>query len=184
MSGRLPDLRQAGRHWLLAVAAALVLLALGVAMIAVTGFDGLYGQDAFAYHDRAQEIAASVQARRIPPPALFPDGYPTVVAAFILLGAPAASSAQVTSLVAGMVVVLLTFLLARDLLVEAGHDRQGAGQAGVVAALIMAMSGQMWQWSIAVMGDTAALAWGLLACWGIVRYGAALRSPRPGRPTL
>jgi hypothetical protein len=184
MSGRLPNLHQTGRHWALAGAAALMLLTLAVAAIVVAGFDGLYGQDAFTYHDRAQEIAASIRARHVPPPALFPDGYPTVVAVLVLLGAPAALAAQLTSLVAGVLVVLLTFLLGRDLLIAADHDPRAAGQVGVLAALIMAASGQMLQWSITVMGDTVALAWALLACWAIIRYGRTLRNPRHGTPTL
>jgi hypothetical protein len=73
-------------------------------------------------------------------------------------------------------VVLFTFALARDLLVQQGWSLQAARWVAMVASLLAATSGQLWQWSISVMADTSALFWATLAAWTLVRYATSRRA--------
>ena len=152
-------------------------LALQWGFILGRGFDGLYGQDAFAYYDYALQIWENVRYLRPPPPFYWPLGYPALVAALFSLVGSSPLAGQLVSSLAGAGVVLLSYLLARDLLVREGLPVGIARWAGVVASLLVATSGQLWQWSIAVMADAPALFWATLAAWALVRYGRTWRLP-------
>src|SRR4029453_16931673 len=81
------------------------------------GFDGLYGQDAYAYFDYATGPLRQALIGRTQLPAFFwPPGYPLLVAlaSFGLGRVPAAG--QVVSLLMGALVPVMTALLARELL--------------------------------------------------------------------
>jgi 4-amino-4-deoxy-L-arabinose transferase-like glycosyltransferase len=150
-------------------AAAGLLLALDIALIATTGFDGLYGQDAFAFHDRAVELAGALRGGGLTP-FLFPSGYPALVALVAELGPSPVVAGQAVSVVAAVAVVLLSGAAAREVGAAAGFRDRVAAVIGATAALITAMSAQLWQWSVTVMSDTTALAWAALAGWATVRY--------------
>ena len=63
------------RRWLLFLPGLVVLFAAGM-LIVVNRFDGLYGQDAYAYFDYA---TVSLYQRWYPPPPFFwPPGYPCI----------------------------------------------------------------------------------------------------------
>ncbi|MDX1621344.1 MAG: glycosyltransferase family 39 protein [Nitriliruptorales bacterium] len=155
----------ASRWWLLLFVG--LALGLDLLLVLVRRFDGLYGQDAFAYLGRAEEIG------RFPgvelPPFVFGDGYPAVVAALDLVAPSTVVAAQIVSIAAGVGVVLLTFAIARDSAALLGASR--ADRAGLLGAAISLVSAQRWQWSVAVMSDTTALALGAMALWSALRFG-------------
>ena len=162
-------------------------------------FDGLYGQDPFAYYDYATgPLRLALQQLAPPPPFYWPPGYPLLVAlaSFALGARPLAG--QLVSLLAGALVPLCTALLAREVW-PATPDRGRGGSMtrprGVapvppsatrsgrvidpplpaygpfVAGLLMAYCGQLWQSSIVVMSDTTGLAAATAGIWALVRYG-------------
>ncbi|HYW88760.1 MAG TPA: glycosyltransferase family 39 protein [Chloroflexota bacterium] len=157
-----------GRGDILALLPLLVLVPT-VGFIAWRRFDGLYGQDSFAYFDYALGPLRSALAAREPlPPFFWPPGYPVLVAlASALVGDLAG---QEVSLLLGACVPLLTALLARELWPE-------QPRVPLVAGLLVALCGQLWQSSMVVMADTTGLAMATLSAWAIVRYA---RQPHLG----
>lgn len=142
--------------WLGWTTAALVVR---VASARIGGFDGLFGQDAWAYLGRARELAADISGLRWPSNEFFwPSGYPAVVAVASLVGATAQAWAQWVPLLLGAVSVPLCGALAEALFVGSGH----------VAAAAMLLSGQHILSSTAAMSDVPALFWLLLAAWAMV----------------
>jgi 4-amino-4-deoxy-L-arabinose transferase-like glycosyltransferase len=142
------------------------LLVLGpvAALVGLGHFDGLSSQDSYAYFDYAVGPLrqAVLAGQLVPPPAFFwPPGYPMVVALGSLAIGPAAG--QLTSLVMGALVPVLTSLLARELVPD---EPVVALLAGVVAAVC----GQLWQSSAVVMSDTTSLALATLGAYGVARY--------------
>lgn len=145
-------------------------LALYWGTILTRRFDGLYGQDAFAYYTYALRMWERVGALTLPPPFHWPVGYPALIAAGFLLTGFSPLAGQLVSSLAGAGVVLLTSLLAHELLVQERLPAADARRAAVLAGLLAAACGQLWQWSITVMADTPALCWATLAAWALVRY--------------
>lgn len=164
------------RGWLLAGPALLALI-LYWGVILGRQFDGLYGQDAFAYYDYAQQLWERIGRGMPPAPFHWPIGYPALTAALFTLTGRSPLAGQIVSSLAGAGIVLLTAALARDLLTQARVADAEARWVALVAGLLAAGCGQLWQWSITVMSDTAALLWATLAAWAIVRYGATRASP-------
>ena len=65
----------------------LPILLVGVAVL--PRFDGLYGQDPFAYYDYATgPLRSALLALQLPPPFTWPPGYPLLVALASFLGHP------------------------------------------------------------------------------------------------
>src|SRR3954469_25061427 len=54
-------------------------LLLRLALVLPTHFDGLYGQDAYAYYDYAQDLRTSLQTDTALKPFFWPLGYPTLL---------------------------------------------------------------------------------------------------------
>jgi hypothetical protein len=128
------------------------------------GFDGLYGQDAYAYFDYATQSVRHSILNGTPLEAFFwPPGYPILVALASLAIGPVPLAGQVISLVMGALVPVLTVLLVRELLPD---DPPAALLAGMVAAV----SGQLWQSSIVVMADTTGLALATFSAYALLRY--------------
>lgn len=135
-------------------------LALRLALTA--GFDGLYGQDAYAYYNYAQTLRQALGQSGELAPFFWPLGYPALLAlGFALVGA-SALTAQAISLLLGALIAPLVYLLARQV---------GAGRPGALAAgLIMALCGQAIQSSIVVMADIPALFWATLSAVALFHY--------------
>ena len=144
---------------------ALTALCLRILIIHQTGFEGLYGQDPFAYLDYANAFRAAVAQGQWPPPFFWPIGYPALVAAFSVFG-PAALVAQLISVVSSTLIVVLTFQITRDVLGDQPH----ALAASTFAALIVALAGQMLISSISSMSDEVSLFWATLSAFGLMRY--------------
>ncbi|MBC7812670.1 MAG: phospholipid carrier-dependent glycosyltransferase, partial [Burkholderiales bacterium] len=133
-------------------------LALRLIYVIPAGFDGLYGQDPFAYYD----FAAAVRTGQSPAPLFWPLGYPALlVASFIPFG-PSAAAGQIASLTLGALLSVLVYVLARQL----GIGRQGA----IIAGVLMAICGQAVQSSLVLMADIPALAWATISALSLRRY--------------
>ena len=136
-----------------------LLLRVGVA--AAYHFDGLYGQDPFAYYDFASALAQG----HAPGVFFWPLGYPALLAAGFWLFGISAASAQGISLLLGALLSPLVYALARQM--ESG--RIGA----FVAGLLMAVCGQALQSSLVVMADIPALTWTTISALCLWRYKQA-----------
>src|SRR5689334_7853123 len=105
------------------------------AVVAITsrGFDGLYGQDAFAYTDYALgPLRTALAAGRLPPPFFWPPGYPIAIAA--------TGSGQLVAVVAGAAVPVLTALL---VLASAPVPGRAATATAWLAGGVAAVAGQL-----------------------------------------
>ncbi len=160
-----------------------------VGMAVLPRFDGLYGQDPFAYYDYATgPLRSALLALQLPPPFTWPPGYPLLVAlvSFVLGTVPQAG--QAVSLLAGALVLIFTALLAHEVWrVEGGgwsgppstlHPPLSTLFVPLLAGLLAALVGQLWQSSVVVMADTTGLASATIGMWALARYGRK-DSPRP-----
>ncbi|MBV9578880.1 MAG: glycosyltransferase family 39 protein, partial [Chloroflexi bacterium] len=165
-SNRLTATRLPLQHAVPALAVALgLLLAIGAGAIAATrGFDGLYGQDAYAYFDYSTaSVRQSLLHLARLEPFFWPPGYPLVVALASLVLGPVALAGQLVSLLMGALVPLFTVLLVRELWPD-------DVALALLAGALVAVCGQLWQSSVVVMADTTGLALATLSAVALVRY--------------
>lgn len=163
--------------WLLPGVALLLLLPVGC-LILSNGFNGLYGQDAYAYFDYATgPLRESLRAPAPFPPFQWPPGYPLLIAllSFVVGAAPAAG--QLVSLASGALAPVFTALLAKEIGVFGkasqidGRPATAASYVVALAGLFVALNGHLWQPSLVVMSDATALAAGTAGMWALARYG-------------
>ncbi len=163
---------------LAASALGLVVAVPGLLLLAAFRFDGLYGQDSFAYVDYAMgPLRAALLALEPPPPFTWPPGYPLVVAAAAMVTGPAAWVGVAVSLVAGALVPVLVALLAYRLMPvihPEAADRQRV-VVSLLAGLVAATAGQLWQSSVVAMSDTLGVAVVAAAAWAVCSYAATGR---------
>ena len=162
--------------------ACLGLLALALlfrlAVRAAFPFDGLYGQDAYAYYDYAAGLRIDLLHGRPPAPFFWPLGYPLHVAAMMIVLGEQPMAGQVISLLTGASIAPLAFLVAREAVRSSSLARvpsQGV-LAGLVAGLIVAVGGQLTISSLSIMSDAVGLAWATASAWLVLRYA---RTQRP-----
>ncbi len=128
-------------------------------------FDGLYGQDAYAYYNYAiGDLRDFLITGESFPVFFWPPGYPLLVTLTSFLVGPTPLAGQIVSLAAAILIPFSTYLLAKEL---RPHDKHTPYLAGI----LVAFTGQLWQSSIVVMSDTTALALGTLGVWAVARYG-------------
>lgn len=128
-------------------------------------FDGLYGQDAYAYYGYGTGVLREFLANGAPFPAFFwPPGYPLGLALLSLVAGPTPLIGQIVSLTAAALTPLFTYLLAREL-------RPQDEWVPFVAALLVALNGQLWQSAVVVMADTTGLMFATLGMWAVARFG-------------
>lgn len=161
-------------RWVLLLPALLVAGSATVA-VALTGFDGLYGQDSFAYFSYATDALRESLLHLHPWPAFFwPPGYPLLVAVISLLAGRVPLAGQIVSVGAGAAVAIFTGLLASELVVQKRADGLKTGfhrlPVPLLAGLIVAVTGQLLQSSIVVMSDTLGLAAATAGAWAFARY--------------
>lgn len=159
------------RRWTVLHGALLaLLLVLPAAGLTVQrGFDGLYGQDAYAYFDYATASVRQSILHLAPLEAFFwPPGYPLLVALASFALGPIPLAGQVVSLLMGALVPVFTALLVREIW---PLDIPLA----VLTGALVAMCGQLWQSSIVVMADTTGLALATLGAWAVARYAGTDR---------
>ncbi|HEX8967909.1 MAG TPA: glycosyltransferase family 39 protein [Chloroflexota bacterium] len=147
-------------------ALALLVIVPASAIAASRGFDGLYGQDAYAYFDYASGPVRQSILHLAPLEAFFwPPGYPVLVALASLVIGPVPLAGQIVSLVMGGLVAVLTARLAREVW-------PGDPARALVAGLSVGVSGQLWQSSLVVMADTTGLALATFSALALVRYAS------------
>src|SRR4029077_16594124 len=146
-----------------------------LAIIAFTHFDGLYGQDSFAYfHYATGPLRLALAYGQLPPPFFWPPGYPLLVAAMSGVVGVAPIAGQVVSIAAGAAVPAFTILLAREL----GTDERARWPVApprwlpvsFLAGLVVAVAGSLPQSSLVVMADTLGLAAATAGAWALARY--------------
>jgi hypothetical protein len=121
-----------------------------------TGFDGFYGQDAYAYSDFARNLALGQ-----PPGELFwPVGYPLILGVgYALFGF---AIGQAINILFGVCLSPLVYILSRQL----AFDRW----SGVAAGLLIAFCGQAVQSSLVVMADISALFLATLSAVALLQH--------------
>src|SRR4051812_39618558 len=155
------------------------LLIAGVAVAAALAarlawpFDGLYGQDAFAYFRYARVLWPWVLRGEPLPIYYWPAGYPLLVALVLPLFGGGSAAGQAVSIAAVAVAAGCTFLLSRELL----PDAPGGRLAAWVAGLAVALCGDALRAGLVTMSDALALAGCTAAIWALARY----RRSRRGR---
>jgi hypothetical protein len=135
--------------------ALLFLTALLVRLWLRGSFDGLYGQDAFAYYDFAQALRTSLNDGSRPGPFFWPLGFPALLMAAHALFGTSSTTSQTVCILMGALLPVLVYMLSRQL----GGERFGSLAAG----LLMAVCGQAIQSSIVIMADIPALFWATLS---------------------
>jgi 4-amino-4-deoxy-L-arabinose transferase-like glycosyltransferase len=162
-------------------------LSLRLAAIIFWPFDGLYGQDSFAYLQQAVAITENLPKGEPPPPDFFwPNGYPLLVAFFILFLGQTAQAGQLASLLCGAMLSPLAYCLSQALwlnkqqgdkrsIPEIAHRETRnltSHRAGIVASFIIAVAGQPILSSVVIMSDIPALFWATLSIWLVVCAGS------------
>lgn len=149
-------------EWGLILLLFLASLGLRVWIVAPTGFNGLYGQDAFAYYDFAGQLRQLPQGGQLSTNFFWPLGYPVLlVAGFAVFGTQALVG-QMLSMILGAALTPMVYILTRQL----GSKRSGA----LLAAWIMTLCGQALQSSLVLMSDIPALAWAALSAICLLHY--------------
>lgn len=162
-----------------------------VGLAVLPRFDGLYGQDPYAYYDYATGLLRQALLQfQPPPPFTWPPGYPLLVALASLWLGTTPLAGQITSLLAAALVPVFTALLASevwsrslDRVLESPEAGSWGHRSGdhlsritfhavpLLAGLLAALTGQLWQSSVVVMADTTGLAAATLGMWALARYG-------------
>ena len=165
--GTLPTLD--GRRIDLALAIGLIATAvvLRLTVLAVHPFDGLYGQDAYAYYDYARQLFGAIRGGALNGPFYWPLGYPLLVAPLFFITGISPLAGQIVSLITGALIAPLAYLIAREVF---RGDEIGGRRAGLAAGLVIATSGQLMQSSIVVMSDAPALFWATFSLWALLRF--------------
>jgi hypothetical protein len=133
-----------------------------LALMGGTGFDGLYGQDSFAYYDFAQGLHNGLLNGDIPSGFFWPVGYPALlVIAFTLFGQSIGVAQAFTLLVSALLGPLMYAILR-----QLGTQRLAACAGG----LTIIVCGQLNQSSLVVMSDVPALFWGMLSLWYLLKH--------------
>ena len=141
----------------------IVALFVRLAVVAIWQFDGLYGQDAFAYFQQAVAITERLPQGRLPPTDFFwPNGFPLLAALVMLALGKSVLAAQFVNLLCGAALAPLVYGLSRELFPARGYT------VGIVSGLVIAIAGQPILSSVVIMADMLALFWATLAAWLLV----------------
>lgn len=151
-------------RWFVPLCLLLLALAARGGLLLLHSFDGLYGQDAYAYYQYARELRAALLHLQFPPPFWWSLGYPSLLNAGFALGGVNITAAQMITLLCGALAAPFAFALAY----EAAPVQKTA--AGWVAGLLCAFGGQLVQSSVVVMTDAPALMFATLGGWLLLRY--------------
>jgi hypothetical protein len=142
-------------------------------VIVVWRFNGLYGQDPFAYYDFGVGPLRHSLLEGVPLTAMFwPLGYPVLITLTSFVLGPVTAAAQIVNVLAGAATVCFTYLLGRDLLLQAGASPRLSRRAGTIGALLLGVTGRVVESNVLIMADSVALATATLSAWAI---GALVR---------
>ncbi len=145
-----------------------VALLIRVAFAALHDFDGAYGQDAWAYIERAFRLRATGFALQpFDPGYTLPVLFAFMIASMMAVVGPVVGAGQAVAIVAGSLTAPIMAALTRALFPRAHRS------AAWIAAGLVAFSGQHVTWSIAAMSDAPA------ALFVAVSMLALARAQRP-----
>jgi 4-amino-4-deoxy-L-arabinose transferase-like glycosyltransferase len=131
---------------------------LRLTIISLTEFDGLYGQDAYAYYD----FAASLSEGHLTPDFFWPLGYPVLLALGFKLFGAYATAGQLTNVLLGALLSPLVYTLTRQ---------TGGGKfSALLAGTLMLLCGQALQSSLVLMADIPALFWAVLSAVSLWKH--------------
>jgi hypothetical protein len=134
-------------------------------------FDGLYGQDPYAYFDYGVgTLRHSLLHGAAIAPMVWPLGFPLPVTLASLVVGTSAAAGQSVSLGAAAAAVLLTYLFGRDLFIWSGLQPRPARWAAAAGALLLAATGWMLESAVMIMPDSLAVATSVLSAWALVRW--------------
>ncbi len=157
-----PKLGQTRIELLLVTSLFVISLSLRLATVLPTHFDGLYGQDAYAYYDYAQQLNLDLRTGAALKPFFWPLGYPAILTIALSIGGNTPTIAQSVSILLGAALTPLIYILARQI----GLNRC----VSIVAAAIMTVCGQALQSSLVIMSDIPALFWATLSAILLTSY--------------
>ncbi len=132
-------------------------------VVALTHFDGLYGQDAFAYLEYTKQILAL----HLVGPFYWPLGYPAVAALFALIFHNPVIGAQAVSIILGAALTPLVYLIAGEVFDILACENPASFK--IIAAFVTAVSGQLLHSSIVIMSDVPALFCATLSAYSLIR---------------
>ncbi len=140
-------------------------------------FDGLYGQDPYAYYDYGGRIQNLMLHGQGLGHLYYPLGYPILVALSFFVGGLQPLSPQLASILCGAGTTVLAGLITIEIARAIGITQRFAWVGGFLTWATLTVSGQVIQSSIVIMSDMPALFWGTLSAWALVSYGRT-RKPR------
>lgn len=149
-------------HILTALLLFILALIIRVGIIAHYQFDGLYGQDAYAYYDFGGDLLYFLRTFNPPPPFFWSIGYPSLLATGFLIAGTSEWVALSISLLMGALLAPLVYGLGLQFKLRPAY--------AFVAGLLMAISGQAWQSSLVIMSDIPTLFWAVLSAFALWRY--------------
>jgi 4-amino-4-deoxy-L-arabinose transferase-like glycosyltransferase len=139
-------------------------------LILVFQFDGLYGQDSYAYYDYAHAFYTSFLNLHVPPNFYWPIGYYALTALLsFLTGGDIGYAALLISLNAGALCSGVVYLLAYELLKE-NREEQERKKTALYAGLIVCFTGILVKSSIVIMSDGLGLLFASLCMLYVVKY--------------
>jgi 4-amino-4-deoxy-L-arabinose transferase-like glycosyltransferase len=138
-------------------------------LIIIFRFDGLYGQDAYAYLEFSKRFYEAISGFQIPPHFYWPIGFYLFASVFtILMGGNVDLSALLVSLNSGSLCAGFVYLLAYEL--AKGFDETERKELSIYAGLITIFSPILVKQSIVIMSDSLALMFASWALWQFVKY--------------
>jgi hypothetical protein len=138
-------------------------------------FDGLYGQDAFAYFRFAQAIWPHLTRGAQLPVLFWPRGYPAAVAALLPMARGGPFAGQLVSALSTAWAAAATFLLVRELDIRRGAGRDPTGP--FVGGICVAASGIVLRTGQVVMADGLGIGLAATALWCFAHFLRARRGP-------
>ena len=136
-----------------------------VSIVVYHSFDGLYGQDGFAYYHFAQDLLTFVSTRMPPPPFFWSIGYPLHLAIGFKLLNISPQTALIFSIGMGALLPVLVYGVAIQFSLKPAY--------AFLAGLLLVFSGQALQSSVVIMSDIPALFWAVLSLFALLRYADA-----------
>ncbi len=138
-------------------------------LIIIFRFDGLYGQDSYAYLEFSKKFYEAITQFQIPPNFYWPIGFYLLTSVFTILTAGNVDlSALLVSLNSGSLCAGFVYLLAYELVKE--FDETERKNISIYAGLITVFSPILVKQSIVIMSDSLALMFASWALWQFVKY--------------
>ena len=171
------------RLWRISSLASLASLALAIATSVCLPFDGLYGQDAYAYFRYAASIWPHVSAGAPLPEFYWPVGYPVTVALWLPFTGGAPLAGQIVSAVSCALAAAATSQIVRHVQRDSRAsdtprpDTRTGDDGGpeLVAGLVVGLSGASLRYGQVVMADGLGLGATAIATICLVRYAQSGR---------